>query len=95
MSRSSHLSPFVPHTSAIRKAPPTSQRGCGLASQKGLHLIKSLVGNQLEPVGNISAGRFHKTITDYIIRNVNTGTIGNGNDIATATTTAATLDSPA
>ena len=33
-----------------------------------------------EPVGNLSVGWFHKTIKDYIVSGVNTGTIGSGND---------------
>jgi TonB-dependent receptor len=33
-----------------------------------------------EPVGNFSVGWFHKKITDYIVRNINSGTVGAGND---------------
>jgi TonB-dependent receptor len=33
-----------------------------------------------EPVGQLAVGWFHKTIEDYIIRNQETGTIGNGPD---------------
>ncbi|MDP3072801.1 MAG: TonB-dependent receptor [Opitutaceae bacterium] len=33
-----------------------------------------------EPVGNFSVGFFHKTIRDYIVRNINIGTVTSGND---------------
>ncbi|MBI5768716.1 MAG: TonB-dependent receptor [Verrucomicrobia bacterium] len=33
-----------------------------------------------EPVGNFSVGFFKKTITDFIVRNINAGTIASGND---------------
>ncbi len=33
-----------------------------------------------EPVGNLSVGWFNKTIKDYIVGGVNSGTIGTGND---------------
>jgi TonB-dependent receptor len=33
-----------------------------------------------EPVGNFSVGFFHKTISDFIVRNINIGTVASGND---------------
>jgi len=33
-----------------------------------------------EPVGNLSVGFFHKTITDYIVNGINTGKVGSGTD---------------
>jgi TonB-dependent receptor len=33
-----------------------------------------------EPVGNLSIGFFHKTIADYIVRNINIGTVASGTD---------------
>jgi len=33
-----------------------------------------------EPVGNFSVGFFHKTIADYIVRNINIGTVASGTD---------------
>ena len=33
-----------------------------------------------EPVGNVSVGWFHKTIRDFIVSGINTGTIGTGPD---------------
>ncbi len=33
-----------------------------------------------EPVGNLSVGWFHKTIRDYIVSGIESGTIGTGND---------------
>ena len=33
-----------------------------------------------EPVGNLSVGWFHKTIRDYIVSGISSGTIGTGND---------------
>jgi TonB-dependent receptor len=33
-----------------------------------------------EPVGTLSVGWFHKTIRDYIVNGINTGTIGTGTD---------------
>ena len=33
-----------------------------------------------EPVGNLSVGWFHKTIRDYIVSGIDSGTVGTGND---------------
>jgi iron complex outermembrane recepter protein len=33
-----------------------------------------------EPVGNLSVGFFQKTITDFIVRNINIGTVASGNN---------------
>jgi TonB-dependent receptor len=51
----------------------------GLLPQTGKNWDASL-DYYFEPVGNVSVGFFKKTINDFIVRNINIGTIATGND---------------
>ncbi|MBI4624304.1 MAG: TonB-dependent receptor [Verrucomicrobia bacterium] len=70
---------FHPGESANETAQTLSINNPSLLPQMATNWDASL-DYYFEPVGNLSVGFFKKTITDYIVSGINTGTIPSGND---------------
>ncbi|MBI4623516.1 MAG: TonB-dependent receptor [Verrucomicrobia bacterium] len=70
---------FLPNETANESAQTLTVNNPSLLPQTAANWDASLE-YYFEPVGNVSVGWFHKTIKDFIVAGLNTGTIGTGTD---------------
>lgn len=73
------MSNFLPGESANENAQTVSINNPSLLPQTAVNWDATL-DYSFEPVGNVSVGWFKKTIKDFIVDGINTGTVGTGTD---------------
>ncbi len=70
---------LLPSESVNETSSTLTVNNAGLLPQSAKNWDASL-DYYFEPVGNLSVGFFHKTIRDFIVRNINSGTVPTGTD---------------